>query len=66
MKRDFLQRLSEQTEQLRAEGLFKPERVITSPQGGEISTAGGNRVINLCANNYLGLSSHRPRAKVCA
>ena len=39
-------------------GLFKRERIITSPQGGVIDTADGRHVINLCANNYLGLSSH--------
>jgi len=39
-------------------GLFKRERIITSPQGGMIDTADGRHVINLCANNYLGLSSH--------
>jgi len=39
-------------------GLFKRERIITSPQGSEIETADGRQVINLCANNYLGLSSH--------
>ena len=39
-------------------GLFKRERIITSPQGGQIDTADGRHVINLCANNYLGLSSH--------
>jgi len=38
-------------------GLFKRERIITSPQGGQIQTDDGRRVINLCANNYLGLSS---------
>ena len=39
-------------------GLFKRERIITSPQGSAIETADGRHVINLCANNYLGLSSH--------
>jgi glycine C-acetyltransferase len=39
-------------------GLYKRERVITSPQGAEITVAGGQEVINFCANNYLGLSSH--------
>ena len=41
--------------QLQADGLLKPERVLTSPQGAWVET-GGRRVINLCANNYLGLS----------
>ncbi|WP_373522975.1 glycine C-acetyltransferase [Aquiflexum sp.] len=39
-------------------GLFKKERVITSPQAAEITIAGGQKVLNFCANNYLGLSSH--------
>jgi glycine C-acetyltransferase len=39
-------------------GLYKSERVITSPQGAEITVSTGDEVINFCANNYLGLSSH--------
>lgn len=39
-------------------GLYKRERIITSPQGAEITVQGGQKVINFCANNYLGLSSH--------
>jgi glycine C-acetyltransferase len=39
-------------------GLFKRERIITSPQSAEITIAGGQKVLNFCANNYLGLSSH--------
>lgn len=39
-------------------GLFKKERIITSPQGAEIKIASGESVLNFCANNYLGLSSH--------
>jgi len=39
-------------------GLYKDERIITSPQGAEITTSGGQKVLNFCANNYLGLSSH--------
>jgi glycine C-acetyltransferase len=39
-------------------GLYKKERVITTPQGADIKTSDGNEVINFCANNYLGLSSH--------
>ncbi len=44
--------------ELKAEGLYKKERVITTPQGAEIKTTEGREVINFCANNYLGLSSH--------
>lgn len=39
-------------------GLYKKERIITSPQSAEITIAGGQKVLNFCANNYLGLSSH--------
>src|ERR1700756_1991228 len=39
-------------------GLYKRERIITSPQGADITVQGGKHVINFCANNYLGLSSH--------
>ena len=44
-------------EALRADGLYKNERIITSPQGSSISS-GGQDVLNFCANNYLGLSAH--------
>ncbi len=47
--------LTAQLAQLEADGLLKPERVLTSPQGAWVET-GGRRVINLCANNYLGLA----------
>ena len=39
-------------------GLYKKERVITTPQGAKISVSTGEEVLNFCANNYLGLSSH--------
>ncbi|MDO9582788.1 MAG: glycine C-acetyltransferase [Desulfomicrobium sp.] len=55
MKR-ILQDLAQRTEELRQEGLFKAERVITSTQGAQISVAGGREVLNFCANNYLGLA----------
>ena len=44
--------------EIRAAGLYKEERVIASPQGATIRTASGQSVLNFCANNYLGLSSH--------
>ncbi|MEG9327562.1 glycine C-acetyltransferase [Salinimicrobium catena] len=50
--------LKEEIEQIKEEGLFKKERIITSPQGADITIQGGKEVINFCANNYLGLSSH--------
>ncbi|HHC71716.1 MAG TPA: glycine C-acetyltransferase [Thiotrichales bacterium] len=53
----FLQHLARETEALKARGLYKEERVIASPQGGSIRLADGREVINLCANNYLGLAN---------
>ena len=57
----FLTTLAEETAELKTNGLYKGERVITSPQRAEISVAGSEQaieVINLCANNYLGLADH--------
>lgn len=51
-------RLNEEIDNLKKEGLYKEERIITTPQGAVINTEGGEEVINFCANNYLGLSSH--------
>ncbi|HYG69220.1 MAG TPA: glycine C-acetyltransferase, partial [Anaeromyxobacteraceae bacterium] len=53
----FTEHLRAQLRQLEADGLFKQERVMTSPQGAWVE-ANGRRVVNLCANNYLGLSGH--------
>lgn len=50
--------LKAEIEGIREEGLYKKERIITSPQGAVITIQGGQEVINFCANNYLGLSSH--------
>lgn len=57
MNQNFVKRLQEELEEIKAAGLYKSERIITSGQGAEIEV-GGKTVINLCANNYLGLSSH--------
>src|SRR4051812_46021488 len=57
MDNSFYQRFDSQLADLRQQGLFKTERVITSPQGGQVR-ANDAEVINLCANNYLGLASH--------
>lgn len=57
MNQKFIARLQQELDEIRSAGLFKNERVITSEQGAEIQV-GGNTVINFCANNYLGLSSH--------
>ena len=48
--------LSAQLEEIRSEGLFKPERVIVSPQQATVTVSDGSEVLNLCANNYLGLA----------
>ncbi|WP_299128512.1 glycine C-acetyltransferase [uncultured Winogradskyella sp.] len=50
--------LQQQIESIKDAGLFKEERIITSPQGAEITLNTGQKVLNFCANNYLGLSSH--------
>ncbi|MCH6201126.1 glycine C-acetyltransferase [Aquiflexum sp. LQ15W] len=51
-------KLEKELQEIEAAGLFKKERIITSPQAAEITIAGGKKVMNFCANNYLGLSSH--------
>ena len=50
--------LEQELSNIREAGLYKQERIIISPQGGEITIQGGAKVLNFCANNYLGLSSH--------
>ncbi len=52
------QHLQKELEQIQDDGLYKKERIITSPQDAVISISTGEEVINFCANNYLGLSSH--------
>ncbi|MBL7997613.1 MAG: glycine C-acetyltransferase [Candidatus Kapabacteria bacterium] len=55
----FQEYLAQELHNVRESGLFKSERIITSPQGAEINVAGtDSSVLNFCANNYLGLSSH--------
>ncbi len=58
MSSRFLDDLSSRLDDLRSEGLYKPERVIGSPQGGSIRLDDGRVVLNFCANNYLGLADH--------
>jgi glycine C-acetyltransferase len=58
MDRGFLDRLAAQTEDLKGAGLFKPERVLASPQQPVVKLADGRELINLCANNYLALANH--------
>ncbi len=50
--------LERELQQIKEAGLFKSERIIASPQGADIKLQNGSEVINFCANNYLGLSSH--------
>ena len=50
--------LANELTEIEKAGLFKKERIITSPQGAEITLDSGQSVLNFCANNYLGLSSH--------
>lgn len=54
----FFSKLREQIEELKKSGLYKEERVITTPQKAEITVQGGRHVLNFCANNYLGLADH--------
>ena len=57
MNETFVSRIAREIEDIKSSGLYKTERVISSPQGAEI-TVNGKTVLNFCANNYLGLSSH--------
>ena len=50
--------LQSELQEIKDNGLYKSERIITSPQGAEITVSSGETVLNFCANNYLGLSSH--------
>jgi glycine C-acetyltransferase len=56
MNTSFITRIGTELEDIKAAGLFKDERIITSKQGAEI-TVNGKSVLNFCANNYLGLAS---------
>ena len=57
MNDSFVKRIAAELEEIKVSGLFKTERIIASAQGAEI-VVGGKKVLNFCANNYLGLSSH--------
>jgi glycine C-acetyltransferase len=54
----FDQQLANTLAEIRSQGLYKTERIITSPQDARIEITGGRRVLNMCANNYLGLADH--------
>jgi glycine C-acetyltransferase len=58
MLAEFEKQLTATLEEIKSQGLYKTERVITSPQDAKIEIAGGKRVLNMCANNYLGLADH--------
>ena len=62
---DFKKHLAEQLSAIRNDGLYKEERVITTPQGSHVGVGDGEAVLNLCANNYLGLA-HHPLVKAAA
>jgi glycine C-acetyltransferase len=57
MNTKFVERIGSELEEIKDAGLYKNERIITSEQGAKI-TVNGKSVLNFCANNYLGLSSH--------
>jgi len=58
MHKSVKEHLASELAEIRQAGLEKPERVITSPQGNRIETTAGKSVLNMCANNYLGLANH--------
>ncbi|MDP6393655.1 MAG: glycine C-acetyltransferase [Arenicellales bacterium] len=58
MSQKFTRHLERELKDLKAAGLYKAERIITSPQSGEIEVSSGDKVLNFCANNYLGLADH--------
>ena len=58
MYRAYKEYLKKQLEDIKSSGLYKNERIIVTPQGGDIRVSDGSEVVNFCANNYLGLSSH--------
>ena len=58
MLAEFEKQLSQTLDEIKSQGLYKTERIITTPQDAHIAVAGGKRVLNMCANNYLGLADH--------
>ncbi|WNC68940.1 glycine C-acetyltransferase [Thalassotalea nanhaiensis] len=58
MSSNFINHLQQQIDQVKEEGLYKAERIITTAQQADIAVSSGEEVINFCANNYLGLANH--------
>ncbi len=58
MSLNFINHLQQQIDQVKEEGLYKAERIITTAQKADIAVSTGEEVINFCANNYLGLANH--------
>jgi len=58
MLAEFEKQLLQTLEEIKSQGLYKTERIITTPQDAHIKVAGGKQVLNMCANNYLGLADH--------
>ena len=58
MSDSITKHFQQQLDEIRANGLFKAERVITTPQDAHIRVGDGQSVLNMCANNYLGLAEH--------
>jgi glycine C-acetyltransferase len=66
MYTSFRQHVSQQLDDIRGAGTYKNERVIMTPQGTTLRVADGKPVLNLCANNYLGLAQHPAIAAAAA
>ncbi|MDG2393145.1 MAG: glycine C-acetyltransferase, partial [Thalassotalea sp.] len=58
MSSNFINHLQQQIDQVKEEGLYKAERIITTAQQADIAVSSGEEVVNFCANNYLGLANH--------
>lgn len=58
MNKDFLTHLAQQVQEIKKEGFFKAEKELISPQGSHVLLKGGQKVLNFCSNNYLGLADH--------
>lgn len=59
MSKSFYEKINKQIEQVKLEGLYKTERIITSAQDAQVTLATGKKVLNFCANNYLGLANNQ-------